>query len=77
MTFEQGEDRQCFEIFQGEAGGVLSAPRFKRSQQEDRHPSEDDDDHQDRNLDEPGEPDPGTAMPFEFWIYCRHIRLAG
>jgi hypothetical protein len=53
------------------------ADRGRRSDQEDRHPGEDYNDYQDRNLDEPGKPDPGTAMPFEFRIYCRHIRLAG
>jgi hypothetical protein len=47
-----------------------------RSEQEERHPGKGDDDHQDRNLDEPGEPDPATAMPFELWIHYRHFRLA-
>jgi hypothetical protein len=45
-------------------------------QQEERHPAQSDDDHQQRDFDEPGKPDPGSAMPFEFRIDRRHVPLA-
>jgi hypothetical protein len=61
MTFEPGGIRQRRE----KIADRRAAPP---SDQEDRHPGEDDDDHQDRNLDEPGKPDPGAAMPLVFWI---------
>jgi hypothetical protein len=46
------------------------------SDQEDRHPDQDQHDHQQRDFDEPGKPDPAAAMSFEFRIDYRHVRLA-
>src|SRR5438105_3503492 len=48
----------------------------RRSNQEDRHPGQDHDDHQQRDLDEPGKADPGPAMSFEFRIDRCHLCLA-
>jgi hypothetical protein len=48
----------------------------KRLDQENRHPDQDQHDHQQRNLDKPGEPDPGAAMPFIIRVDHCHVRLA-
>src|SRR5215831_17195478 len=62
----------------GPATGRLSLAELKRprrSEQEERHQDQDDDDRQQRDLDEPGKPEPGAAVPFEFWVNRRHHRL--
>jgi hypothetical protein len=46
------------------------------SDQEKRHQDQNDDDGQQRDLDEPGKPDPGPAVPFQFWVNRCHRRLA-
>src|SRR5205085_3532566 len=53
-----------------------SPGRQSGSDQEERHQDQNDDDRQQRDFDEPGKPDPGPAMPFEFWVNRRHRRLA-
>jgi hypothetical protein len=49
---------------------------WSASGEKDRHPDQDENDHQQRDLDKPSKTDPGTAMPFELWIHRRHVRLA-